>query len=119
MAENFLYNFVRSHHITKTLFVAYFVVFFAILYFFSFAIFGEKGLMEFFALKKAIAGRDIIKQELSSKVQAKKNMIEGMNPNSLDLDLLDEQSRKVLGYVGKNEVVVYHDEKNAKNGDIQ
>ena len=75
--------------------------------------------MEFFALKKAIAGRDIIKQELSSKVQAKKNMIEGMNPNSLDLDLLDEQSRKVLGYVGKNEVVVYHDEKNAKNGDIQ
>jgi hypothetical protein len=42
-------------------------------------------------------------------MQAKKNMVDGMSLNSLDLDLLDEESRKVLGYVGKNEVVIYQE----------
>jgi cell division protein FtsB len=39
----------------------------------------------------------------------KKNMVDKMSTDSLDLDLLDEQSRKVLGYAGKNEVVIYQD----------
>ncbi len=42
-------------------------------------------------------------------MQEKKNMVDGVSLDSLDLDLLDEQSRKVLGYVGKNEVVIYQD----------
>ena len=70
--------------------------------------------MEFFALKKQIANREAIKQELLTKMQAKKNMVDGISLNSLDLDLLDEQSRKVLGYVGKNELVVYQDGESKK-----
>ena len=113
MAANFLYNFTKNHHITKPLFVSYFIAFFAIFYFLFLTFFGEKGLIEFFALKKKIAGKEIAKQELLNRMQAKKNMVDGMNMNSLDLDLLDEQSRKVLGYVGKDEVVVYQDKNTA------
>jgi cell division protein FtsB len=51
-------------------------------------------------------------------MQAKKNMVDGMNLESLDLDLLDEQARKVLGYAGKNEVVIYR-EKNLEKTDLQ
>lgn len=112
MATNFLYNFVKEHNITKPLFIGYFIAFSAIIYFSLFTIFGDKGLIDFYKLRKQIANKEATKQELSQKMQAKKNMVDGMNLNSLDLDLLDEQSRKVLGYVGKNEVVIYQDKNN-------
>ncbi len=67
-------------------------------------------MVKFFALKQQIENKEIIKEELSAKMRAKKNLVDGMSPNSLDLDLVDEQSRKVLGYVGKNEVVIYPDQ---------
>ena len=68
--------------------------------------FGQKGLVEFFSLKKQIENKEIAKQGLAAKMQAKKNMVDGMNTDSLDIDLLDEQARKTLGYTGKNEVVI-------------
>lgn len=107
MQTNFLYNFIKKHNISKPVFVGYFTAFVTVCYFFAFTIFGEKGLVEFFNLKQQIENKEITKQDLSSKMQAKKNLVEGMSPDSLDLDLVDEQSRKVLGYVGKNEVVIY------------
>ena len=109
MTRNFLYNFVRRNNITKPLFVGYFIIFSVILYFSFFTIFGDKGLFTLYRLKQEIARKEAAKQELQNKMQAKKNMVEGMNLNALDLDLLDEQSRKTLGYVGKNEVVIYQD----------
>ena len=111
MHTNFLYSFVRRHNISKPLFVAYFTALIAILYFAAFTIFGEKGLVKFFSLKQQIENKEITREELSAKMQAKKNLVEGMSPDSLDLDLVDEQSRKVLGYVGKNEVVIYPNQK--------
>jgi cell division protein FtsB len=107
MKANFLYDFVKKNNISKPIFIAYFTALVIISYFFIFTIFGEKGLVKFFALRGQIENKEITKQELSSKLQAKKNLVDGMSPDSLDLDLVDEQSRKVLGYVGKNEVVIY------------
>lgn len=107
MQTNFLYNFVKKYNISKTLFITYFTAALAICYFLIFTIFGEKGLVKLFTLKQQIENKEITKQELSVKMQAKKNLVDGMSPDSLDLDLVDEQSRKVLGYVGKNEVVIY------------
>lgn len=107
MQTNFLYDFVKKHHISKSIFIGYFTALITICYFIIFTIFGEKGLVTFFTLKKHIENKEITKQELSTKMQAKKNLVDGMSPDSLDLDLVDEQSRKVLGYVGKNEVVIY------------
>lgn len=109
MTTNFLYNFVKENKITKPLFIGYSIVFSVIFYFLFFIFFGDKGLVEFFSLKRQIANRDATKQELLSKMEAKKNMVDGISLNSLDLDLLDEQSRKVLGYVGKGELVIYQD----------
>ncbi len=112
MKENFLYNFVKKYQISKALFIGYFVAAFTILYFGFFIIFGDKGLIQLFVLKKQIDNKESTKQEVSAKMHAKKNMVDGMKPESLDLDLLDEQARKTLGYAGKNEVVIYHDKTN-------
>jgi cell division protein FtsB len=110
----FLYNFVRKHNITKSVFVGYFIGFSVIFYFVFCTLFGSKGLLEYNALQSQVANKEGIKQDLISKMQVKKNMVEGMNLNSLDIDLLDEQARKVLGYAGKNEVIVYQDKKSSK-----
>ncbi len=116
MTTKFLYNFVRKHNISKTLFIVYFTTSLAILYFILFTIFGQKGLIKYFNFKEEIAGRENVKQELLNKVETKKNMVQGMNLESIDIDLLDEQARKVLGYAGKNEVVIYQDKKEVENG---
>lgn len=112
MSENRLYHFVKKHNITKSLFIGYSIAITTIVYFTFFTLFNEKGLVQYFALKKQIANKEYTKQDLSAKMQAKKNMVDGMNLNSLDVDLLDEQARKVLGYAGKNEVVIYQDKNN-------
>lgn len=109
MKGNILYNFVKKYHITKSLFIGFFVAIFTILYFGYFIIFGDKGLITLINLNKQIENKEITKQEFLSKMRAQKNMVDGMNPNSLDVDLLDEQARKVLGYTGKNEVIIYQD----------
>lgn len=109
----FLYDFVRKHNITKSLFVGYFIGFAVILYFVFCTIFGSKGWFEYRTLKSQIINKESIKQDLLSKMQVKQNMVEGMNLNSLDVDLLDEEARRVLGYAGKNEVIVYQDKKPA------
>lgn len=114
MTSKILYNFVKKHNITKLVFVSYFVAFVVILYFITIAIFAQKGLLEFLSLKKQIDNKEITKQELSNKMNAKKTMVDGMNLDSLDVDLLDEQARKTLGYAGKNEVVIYQDEMEKK-----
>jgi len=115
LETNPIYRFVKKHNISKILFVACFVGLAAISYFVFFMIFGDKGLVKFFALKQQIENKEINKQELSAKMQEKKNLVKGMSLDSLDLDLVDEQSRKVLGYAGKNEVVIYQKYDGGKN----
>lgn len=112
MAKNFLYNLVQKYNISKTLFIGYTTTIAVIIYFLFFAVFGQKGLISVSRLQTEFSNRDIVKQGLANKVSAKKQMIEGMNLESLDLDLLDEQARKVLGYANKNEIVIYQDEPN-------
>jgi cell division protein FtsB len=114
MDNRFLYNLVKKYRIKKLLFVSYFIAFAAIFYFLALTFFGQKGLVEYFSLKEQIENKELTKEELLNKMNVKKNMVEGMNTGSLDVDLLDEQARKNLGYVGKNEVVIYKDAKNPK-----
>lgn len=109
-----LYDLVKKHNISKPLFIAYFIALAVILYFALCTIFGEKGLVVYSSLSKQTANKENIKQDLSAKMQVKENMVKGMNLNSLDLDLLDEQARRVLGYSGKNEVVIYQDQESPK-----
>lgn len=114
MKKSYLYYFVKKHHISKPLFIIYFAALFLILYFGLITIFGNKGLLELNTLKDKIRNKEITKKEAFSKMKAKKHMVDSMNSSSLDLDLLDEQTRKTLGYVGENEVILYED-KNQKD----
>lgn len=102
-----LYNFVKKYHISKTLFIVYFSFFSLISYFTFCIIFGQKGLITYFALREEISKKDFTKQELINEIEVKKNKVRGMSNESLDLDLLDEEARKNLGYSDKNEVVIY------------
>lgn len=82
---------------------------FVVFYFAYHALNGERGLYAYFKqsrnlevsreeLTKLTAGR----QELEKRVKA-------LSANSLDLDLLDEEARRVLGSANKNEVVILTD----------
>lgn len=107
MRENFLYKIVIKYKISKGLFISYFIALATIIYFCFFTIFGDKGLIKLFALQKQIDNKEVSLQETENKMRNKKTMVEGMKAESLDIDLLDEQARKTLGYAGKNEVIIY------------
>ncbi|MBM5782800.1 MAG: septum formation initiator family protein [Pelagibacterales bacterium] len=111
----FLYDFVKKHNITKLLFITYFSCLCLTMYFFFCTVFGSKGLIEYFSLRSKVIGRESEKRELLSKIHSKENMVNNMSLESLDLDLLDEQARKVLGYAGKNEIVIFQDQENSNN----
>lgn len=113
----FLYSFVKKHNITKRLFISYFTGFMVIGYFLVITVFGSKGLTEYFSLKSKIEQRQTVKKDLSVKAKATQNKVDGMNLNSLDIDLLDEQARRTLGYAGKNEVVIHQEKKPSTNQD--
>ena len=61
-------------------------------------------------MQEKIANKETIRQKNSNIVKAKEDLIEGMKAESLDLDLLDEQSRKILGYVGEKEIIIYKEQ---------
>lgn len=68
---------------------------------------GERGV---FALVQANQQLEETSQRLAetkAKRQALENKVMLLSNNSLDLDMLDERARIVLGYTGKNERVVF------------
>lgn len=101
---------VKKWGITKQVFITGWVCVAIFLYFTFYTIFGDKGIIKYFELRKILEERDLVKSSLQNKVQNKQNLVNGMNLKSLDLDLLDEQARKNLGYAGKNEVVIFDKE---------
>lgn len=66
------------------------------------ALFRETGKLE--ALKAELA-------EVKKQKEAMENKINKLSNKNLDLDLLDEQAKKILGVAGKNEVVIFLDKK--------
>ena len=74
------------------------------------AVSGEHGV---FALFRETRKLEILNAELAA-VKAKHNALEGkvhlLSDGSLDLDLLDEQVRRVLGMANKNEIVYFDDD---------
>ncbi len=70
---------------------------------------GERGV---FALLRQTSKLDSLKMELAdikSQRETLEKKVGKLSNNNLDLDLLDEQSRRVLGASGKDEVVVFLD----------
>jgi cell division protein FtsB len=102
----------KSHVISTTLFVLLFA------YFCYHAISGDRGLLALIQFNKRV---DSLRAEADS-VRAKRLQLEHrvslLKPDSLDLDMLDEQARKLLGYAGKDETVYeFPEDKGDDNSD--
>ena len=71
------------------------------------AVSGERGAL---ALIKARTRLESVEAELAAaraERMALELKVKRLSDNSLDLDLLDEQARTLLGYADKNEMVVF------------
>ena len=71
-------------------------------------------MVKYFQLKKELQNKEFVKEGLENKMENKQNMVNGMSVESLDLDLLDEEARKDLGYAGKQEIVIYDEDHKVK-----
>jgi cell division protein FtsB len=72
---------------------------------------GDRSL---FALYKERRQLESLHQQLSETIEKRQHLekrVMILSSQSLDLDLLDEQARSVLGMAGKGEVVIFLDEK--------
>ena len=78
------------------------------------AVSGERGV---FALFRETRKLEILNSELTevkNKHQALERKVHLMSDDSLDLDLLDEQVRRVLGMANKNEIVYFEENDSPK-----
>ncbi len=68
---------------------------------------GEYGLLKKYQL---LATENVLKIELIYQTKEKRtlqNKVNRLSISSLDLELLDEQARRVLGMIGEKELIVY------------
>jgi cell division protein FtsB len=71
------------------------------------AVSGERGVFALFKENRRLAMLQSDLSELTAKREALEHKVKLLSSNSLDLDLLDEQARLVLGMAGKNEIVIF------------
>jgi len=83
------------------------IVFILCLYFLYYTIYGKNGIFDYFKIEENIQIEKIKKIQLEAELNRQKDMIESIKIDNLDLDLLDEQTRKNLGYAKKDEVIIY------------
>ena len=88
------------------LYFSFLITFFIFLYLVYFLVYGQRGLLQYFYLSKQNQEYNETLAQLSSENQYLSNRIEKLHPNTVDLDFLDEQVRKKLGLVDKNEIVI-------------
>ena len=91
------------------LYLSFLITFFIFIYSAYFLIYGPRGLLQYFYLTKQ--SQEYIKTfaNLTSENEYYNDRIKRLQPNTLDLDFLDEKVRKKLGFVDKNEIVIILD----------
>jgi cell division protein FtsB len=92
------------------LYFSFLITFFIFLYLVYFLVYGQRGLLQYFYLSKQNQEYNEILAKLTSENQYMSNQIKKLQPNTVDLDFLDEQVRKKLGLIDKNEIVIILDE---------
>ena len=92
------------------LYFSFLITFFIFLYLVYFLIYGQRGLLQYFYLSKQNQEYNEKLSQLTSENQYLSNRIKKLQPNTVDLDFLDEQARKKLGLIDKNEIVIILDE---------
>ena len=92
------------------LYFSFLITFFIFLYLVYFLVYGQRGLLQYFYLSKQNQEYNETLFQLTSENQYMSNRIKKLQPNTVDLDFLDEQVRKKLGFIDKNEIVIILDE---------
>ena len=91
------------------LYFSFLITFFIFLYLVYFLVYGQRGLLQYFYLSKQNQEYNETLARLNSENQYLNNRIKKLQPNTVDLDFLDEQARKKLGLIDKNEIVIILD----------
>ena len=92
------------------LYFSFLITFFIFLYLVYFLVYGQRGLLQYFYLSKQNQEYKETLANLTNENQYISNRIKKLQPNTVDLDFLDEQVRKKLGLIDKNEIVIILDE---------
>ena len=92
------------------LYLSFLVTFFIFIYLVYFLIYGQRGLLQYFYLTKQSQEYSQKLAKLTLENDDLSDRIERLQPNTVDLDFLDEQVRKKLGLIDKNEIVIILDE---------
>ena len=92
------------------LFLSFLITFFIFIYLVYFLIYGQRGLLQYFYLSKQNQEYTQKLTKLTSENDYFSDRIKRLQPNTVDLDFLDEQVRKKLGLIDKNEIVIILDE---------
>ena len=92
------------------LYISFLITFFIFLYLVYFLVYGQRGLLQYLYLSKQ--NHEYIHKltQLTQENDNFSNKIKRLQPNTVDLDFLDEQVRKKLGLIDKNEIVIILDE---------
>ena len=91
------------------LYFSFLITFFIFLYLVYFLVYGQRGLLQYFYMSKQNQEYKETLAQLTSENQYISNRIKKLQPNTVDLDFLDEQVRKKLGLIDKNEIVIILD----------
>ena len=91
------------------LYFSFLITFFIFLYLVYFLIYGQRGLLQYFYLSKQNQEYNETLSQLTLENQYLSNRTKKLQPNTVDLDFLDEQVRKKLGLIDKNEIVIILD----------
>ncbi len=75
-------------------------------YFAYHAVQGDRGLLAWLKLSQQVQDAQIEYDRLDAKREELARRVQLLHPESLDRDLLDERVRVMLGYVGKDDIVI-------------
>jgi len=88
------------------LYLSFLITFFIFIYLVYFLINGQRGLLKYLYLTKQAQEYNSILANLQNDNNYYLDRTKRLKPNTLDLDYLDEQARKKLGLIDKNEIVI-------------
>ncbi len=91
------------------IYVSFLVTFFIFIYLVYFLIYGQRGILQYFYLSKQNLEYGQKIANLRSENEYLNDRIKRLQPNTVDLDFLDEQARNKLGIIDKNEIVIILD----------
>jgi len=91
------------------LYLSFLITFFIFIYLLYFLINGQRGLLKYFYLNNQAIKYNQTLVNLQAENNYYIDRMKRLKPNTVDLDFLDEQARKKLGLIDKNEIVIILD----------